>query len=255
MKSGRSGEIRAHRTRLRQRLAAGDRLLGTFVKLPGCDVLDMCASSLDLVVIDMEHSALAEADVIASLRHCHGLGLPALVRVPVVDGGCINRLLEAGAAGVQLSMLTSAAQRDALLAACRYPPLGHRSVSLAHPTAAFGTLELAEYLADELAAPPLLVGQIESDVEGDLTELLAGLDIAFVGTTDLAVSCGLSATDGSLRTAVHEIGRSAAVAGVAFGGWSATLASVPSAGLDDAAMVLLGSDLQILAHGIGGLAS
>lgn len=254
VKSHDSGAVREHRTRLRQRIAAGDRLLGTFIKLATTDVLDMCAPILDLVVIDMEHSTLSETEVVALLRHARGIGLPALVRVPAVDPGRINRLLEAGATGIQLSMLSTQAEREALQDVSQYPPIGHRSVSLAHPTAAFGGLALADYLSSERDARPFLVGQIESEVEGDLAELIAGLDVAFVGTTDLAVSRGLSGVDGSLADAVAEISRGASEAGVAFGGWASQLEAVAAAGLDGAAMVLLGSDLQILATGIRELA-
>lgn len=254
MTSGRSGAVREHRTRLRQRIAAGDRLLGTFIKLATTDVLDMCAPVLDLVVIDMEHSTLSETEVVALLRHAHGIGLPALVRVPSVDPGRINRLLEAGATGIQLSMLSTRAQRDELRDVSQYPPLGRRSVSLAHPTAEFGGMALADYLSSERDARPLLVGQIESEIAGELTELIAGLDVAFVGTTDLAVSRGLSASDGSLADAVDEIRRCAGEADVAFGGWASHLESVAVAGLNDASVVLLGSDVQILAKGIRELA-
>lgn len=254
MTGGRSGAVRESRTRLRHRIAAGDCLLGTFIKLATTDVLDMCAPVLDIVVIDMEHSALSETEVVALLRHAHGIDLPALVRIPAVDSGQINRLLEAGATGIQLSMLAAPGHRDELRDACHYPPMGRRSVSLAHPTAEFGAMALADYLSSEREAPPFLVGQIESEVAGDLTELIAGLDLAFVGTTDLAVSRGLSSSDGSLVEAVDEIRSCAGRAGVSFGGWTRQLDTVTSAGLDDAAMVLLGSDVQILAQGIGELA-
>lgn len=255
VKSGGSGAVREHRTRLRQRIADGDRLLGTFIKLATTDVLDMCAPVLDLVVIDMEHSNLSETQVVSLLRHAHGIGLPALVRVPAVDPSLINRLLESGAAGIQLSMLSTQAQRDELQDVSQYPPAGRRSVSLAHPTAEFGGMALADYLSSERDARPLLVGQIESAIDGELTELIAGLDVAFVGTTDLAVSRGLSGSDGSLVDAVDEIRRGTVKAGVAFGGWASQLDSASSAGLDEAAMVLLGSDVQILAKGIRDLAA
>lgn len=229
-------------------------MLGTFIKLATTDVLDMCAPVLDMVVIDMEHSTLSETDVVALLRYARGIGLPALVRLPTVDPGVINRLLEAGATGIQLSMLATTVDRDALRDACQYPPAGRRSVSLAHPTAEFGGSSLADYLSSERAAPPLLVGQIESEVVGDLPAVVAGLDVAFVGTTDLAVSRGLSNSDGSLADAVAEIRGGAENAGVSFGGWARELEAATAAGLDGASMVLLGSDIQILAKGIGELA-
>lgn len=255
MTSDRSGGARQRRARLRRRIAAGDRLLGTFVKLATTDVLDLCEPVLDLVVLDMEHSRLDEAQVVALLRHADGIGLPALVRVPVVEPGLVNRLLEAGAVGIQLSMLASVAQRDALRAACNYAPNGVRSISLAHPTAAFGGLSLADYLAAERAAPPLLIGQIESEVKDDLADVITGLDVAFVGTTDLMVSRGLATGDGSLGRAVAEIARCAANGQVAFGGWSAQQDGITEAGLQDAAFVLLGSDLQVLAASLRQLAT
>ena len=52
---------------------------------------------------------------------------PALVRVPRLDAGLIGRALDAGAAGVIVPMVNSAAEARAAVAACRYPPDGIRS--------------------------------------------------------------------------------------------------------------------------------
>jgi 2-keto-3-deoxy-L-rhamnonate aldolase RhmA len=96
----------AHRLRreLRAALAGHRRLVGTFVKLPAVDVVEMCAlAGFDFVVVDLEHSALSEQDAIGLVRHADVCGLPALVRVPAVDAPAVNRLLENGATGIQLS--------------------------------------------------------------------------------------------------------------------------------------------------------
>jgi len=240
------------RRRLSAALAAGRRVTGTFVKLPSTDAVDLAAQAgLDFVVVDGEHSALAGGTILALVRHAAAVGLPALVRVPEVDGPWINRVLEAGAAGVQLSMLTARAQVEALIAATRYAPHGERSVSLAHPAAGFGAAGLADYLAAEERTPPLLVGQIETAATRDpLPGLIRGLDVAFVGTTDLAVALGLAgAADRSpLAARVAEIAAAARTAGVALGGWVAGADPdlVAAAGLGPARYLLAGSDLQFL---------
>lgn len=241
--------------RLRERLREG-AIVGTFIKLPALESVDIAASAgADLVVIDGEHSQLDEGDQLRLVRHAAAIGLAAVVRVPAVDAAAINRLLEAGAAGIQLSSLRRAAQRDALQVATRYAPGGTRSVSLAHPAADYGGEALAAYLGRH-AAGPLLVGQIETATTDDpLPSLLRGLDVAFIGTTDLSVDMGRPGQldDERVRGRVAEIAAAAAGAGVALGAW------VPSAeaarGLASGALryVIVGSDLQVLRSGAGAL--
>ncbi|MGW0590711.1 HpcH/HpaI aldolase family protein [Streptosporangium sp. NPDC002607] len=237
------------RRRLRSALAGGGRVVGTFVKLPTVDSVDLARQAgFDFVVVDLEHSSLSAETVISLVRHAAATGIPALVRVPVVDPPLINRVLEAGAAGVQLSTLTAAAESAALVAAARYAPHGRRSISLSHPTAGFGAVDLAAYLAAEAAEPPLLVGQIETATTCDpLPELLDGLDVAFVGTTDLAVSLGLPGAE-VLLARVREIVDAARSVGVASGGWLARADAELAAGsgLGAARYLIVGSDLQLL---------
>jgi 2-keto-3-deoxy-L-rhamnonate aldolase RhmA len=247
---------------LRAALARGRRPAGTFVKLPAPDVAELCGlAGLDFIVVDLEHSTLTEADAIGLVRHAERCGLAALVRIPEVDAPLICRLLENGAAGFQLSMLSGAAQTRALVRATRFAPEGARSVSLANRAAGFGLRApdgrpggLAAFLAAERADPPLLVGQIETpwwrDGGASWPEVIGALDVAFVGITDLAVSLGAEPGGDELRAAVAEVRAAAHECGIAFGGWTPSLAAAPSQGLDEARYLVTGSDLQILAAGL-----
>ncbi|MBM7516992.1 HpcH/HpaI aldolase family protein [Nocardioides nitrophenolicus] len=238
------------RRRVREALRNGRRQVGTFLKLPSPDVVELAgAAGLDLVVVDLEHSTLTERDAIDLVRHADRCELPALVRLPRVDPALVVRLLENGAAGFQLSTLRSAAEARSLREACRFAPSGTRSVSLANRVAGFGSVPLGEVLHLEDTDPPLLVGQIETRVEEPLAEVVRGLDVAFVGTTDLAVSLGLPAP-AELAAAVAAVASAAVAADVAFGGWAPGLADLDRLGLGDASYALVGSDLQLLAHGL-----
>lgn len=235
------------RSQLRAALQERRRLLGTFVKLPSVDVVELArAAGFDFAVIDLEHSSLSDSDALALVRHASVLGMPAVARVPRVDAAQVNRLLENGAAGIQLSMLRTSRQRDELIAATRYAPEGTRSISLAQHSAAFGADGLAGYLQQEADEPPVLVGQIETATTDPLEELLPGLDVCFVGTTDLSVDlAGASVPD-----AVARIAAGAVAADVAFGGWAPSVAGAEDLGLGDATYLVVGSDLQILANGL-----
>jgi 4-hydroxy-2-oxoheptanedioate aldolase len=216
-----------------------NRRRGLFVKLPSTEVVDVLAAvGFDFMVVDREHAQLGEDDALRIVRHAHARGLPAVVRLPEVERGGINRLLEAGAAGIQLSTVRSVGQVRALRAATHYAPEGDRSISLAHPVAGYGGTSLSDYLAERAAEPPLLVGQIETATTDDpLEEIIgAGLDVAFVGTTDLSVDLGLAADRVAER--VEEIAAAAEAVGVELGAF----------GLDDARVTyeVAGSDLALL---------
>jgi 4-hydroxy-2-oxoheptanedioate aldolase len=202
---------------LRGALREGGRLHGTFVKLPAAEVVEIAAETLDFVVVDLEHSQLSEGDVLRLVRHAWALGFPALVRIHELDRALVNRVLEAGAAGIQLSSVRSSAEVEALRDACLYAPGGTRSVSLAHGPARYGATSLAEYLSGVEA--PLLVAQIETlETEDPLEAILtAGADVAFVGVTDLAVEYGLD--EQRVRARIDEVAAAADAAGVAFGGF------------------------------------
>lgn len=241
--------VHARRRALRERMRGG-RVVGTFLKIEAPEVVDLTAAAgFDFAVVDLEHSNLGEADAMALVRHADAADFAVLVRVPRVDAALIARLLENGAVGIQLSMLASAEQSRSLRAAARFAPVGARSVSLANRVAGFGATPLADLLAREQADPPLLVGQIETAVDEPWDRVLAGLDVAFVGTTDLAVSLGLPDAT-RLAAAVRTVEAAATAEGVAFGGWARSAADATDQGLSGARYLVVGSDLQILAAGL-----
>lgn len=224
---------------LEDRLAGG-KIVGTFMKLPGLESIDLVAvSGLDFAVVDLEHSQLSEADALRMVRHAHALSFPAVVRIPSCDRGQVNRLLEAGAAGVQLSTVRSVAEVQALVDATRYSPEGRRSVSLAHPVAGYGSVPLRDAVA---VRPPLLVGQIETGHTDDPLEeiLAAGLDVAFLGLVDLEVDLGFDAD--RLAARVEEIAAAVSTAGVALGAFAGSAEQIPGR----ARYIVLSSDVALL---------
>jgi len=203
---------------LRKRLASG-RVVGTFVKLPALESVEICAQSLDFCVVDYEHSQLSEAEVLRLVRHAAAIDFAAVVRIPELDRGLVNRLLEAGAAGIQLSSVGRVREVQALASAAAYPPGGSRSISLAHPQARYGGVPLREYLSS--SEPPLVVIQLENrETEDPAVELCrAGADVAFLGLTDLLVDCGLD--DDAAAARVDELAGAVAEAGIVLGGFGA----------------------------------
>ena len=200
-------------------LDLGKRVRGVFVKVPTTEVVDLVAGTgFDFAVVDLEHSQLAEGDALRLVRHGYVTGFPVLARIAAGDRGLVNRLLEAGAAGIHLSTVRRVADIRALRAASRYAPHGTRSVGLGHPGGRYGGISLREYLEAQ-GDGPLVIPQIETEETDDsLDEIAAEADVLFVGPTDLAVDVGLD--DERLHARVDEIADAAERAGVPLGAFA-----------------------------------
>ncbi|MFJ6653292.1 HpcH/HpaI aldolase/citrate lyase family protein [Microbacterium sp. NPDC091313] len=232
---------------LRTRLSE-EALLGTFVKLPRPEVVDVVAlAGFDFFVLDLEHGQSSYAEARETLGAARAAGVDAVVRIGVLDTALANRLLEAGAAGIQLSTVTSVTLARGLRAALRYQPLGERSISLAQPAARYGATALSDYLA-EFGEHPLVVGQFETVRYDDpIADIASHLDIAFIGPTDLSVAAGTpgSLDEGAAAEVIAQV-ESAAHSGAQLG----TFVASPTAARDAFARgyryVLLASDLAVL---------
>jgi 4-hydroxy-2-oxoheptanedioate aldolase len=228
------------RAGLRERLAGGEQVVGTIVKLPSDEVVDVLAGAgFDFVMVDLEHSQLAEAEALRLIRHAFALGFPAVARIAEADRRLVNRLLEAGAEGVQLSTIVRVEQVRELVALSRYAPNGRRSMSLNHPVAGYGAIPLAEAVA---RPPALLIGQIETAETEDPVEDIAraGLDVLFVGTVDITVDMAFDTE--RVATRVAEVRAAASTAGIPFGAYAASAPALP----DGVRYAVLGADLGLL---------
>ena len=198
---------------LRNRLTQGG-MRGAFLGLPFPAVAEIvCATGPDFVCIDGEHSAIRGEALANLLRACALHGVPALVRVPDLLPHLIAEVLDAGAAGILVPRVSSAAEAARAVAATRFPPHGVRGVG---PGRAAG---YGYRIADLLAAPaPFVAVQIETvEAVAAAAEILAvpGLDLGFIGPGDLGVSLAAAGQPMTVEDAVDRV--IAAAAGVPLG--------------------------------------
>lgn len=206
---------------LKRRLAAGEATVGTWVTLGHPSVAEvLAAAGFDWLVIDMEHSVIGLREAQDLLRAAEAHGVPGLVRLPSNDPVVIKRVMDAGAAGVMVPMVNSAADAAAAVSAVRYPPRGSRGVGLARAQGYGAHGAFAAY-RDGLDDTAVVVVMIEHvDAVAAIDEILAvdGVDAFIVGPYDLSGSLGLpGALDDPRVTAalatVHAAGRRHGVPG------------------------------------------
>lgn len=182
---------------LRRRLRTpGASLLGTFVQAPHPSVCELVAQlGFDFLCVEAEHSNMNPETVQALVAAAELGGTRGLVRVAGNEPVQIASALDAGAAGVIVPRVESAAEASAAVAASRFPPLGERGAGPGRAAGYGASLPLYMSRANE---DILVAVQVETRraVES-LDEILSveGVDLIFVGPGDLTSSLGLAGID------------------------------------------------------------
>ena len=157
------------------------------------------AAGLHFAIIDQEHGAYGP-DILASLiAGFRGGVCRPVVRVAEGRREYILTALELGAAGIMVPRVESRGQAEEIVRYTRYAPLGDRGLSLCRAHTGFRRVKKDEYI-EQTNRDILLMAQIETKAAVDnLDEILAtpGIDMAFIGPSDLSLSYGI---DGSLRS-------------------------------------------------------
>lgn len=238
------------RSLLRTALAGPRPVLGTWIKIPATEVVELAAlAGFDLVVIDLEHSPIDLETAHRLIGTALHTGLSPVVRVADLHPGLVQRLLDAGAEGLMVPHVDTVEQARAAAAAVRFPPLGTRGVGATSRAGQWGALPLAEYLRfgqEEV----VLIAQVES-AEGVANSAaiaaVPGVDVLLVGAADLAVSQGAAPTDPAVRALIASVVAQGRAAGLPVGTAGGATADAVRAALDDGFdVVLLSNDATLL---------
>ena len=151
----------------------------------------MVRTGFHWLTLDIEHSSVdweSASSIFGSIADAGGV---PLARVPGISLENAKRCLDNGAFGIVFPMCNSVEEAELAVAACKYPPLGQRSVGGSLHALNFGGSP-AEYYRranDEI----LVVIQAEHVLaveRADQILAVPGVDAVFVGPNDLLSSMG-----------------------------------------------------------------
>lgn len=180
---------------LRQ-LRAGKLAVGLGVRnARTVDIAQMLKTcGFDWAFIDCEHSSM-ELDTAAQIASASlAVGVTPLVRVPGAEHWHASRILDNGAQGIVMPHVDSAQEAERVVNACRFPPLGHRSMGGGLPQVGFASMPVAE-MARVVNEETMVVVMIESPrAVANCEEIAAvpGVDALLVGTNDLCFEMGIA---------------------------------------------------------------
>jgi 2-keto-3-deoxy-L-rhamnonate aldolase RhmA len=180
--------------RLRVKLAQGQQVYGLFCSIPSPIVVEMigCAG-YDFVIIDTEHVLVNPETIENMIRAADAAGLTPFVRVSEPSSAKeMLRALDAGAQGVVIPCVESKEQAEFAVRACRYHPLGARSLNGGR-AGAFGKHSLAAYIGRanaEIMVIPMLESRLGIQRADDILSA-PGIDMVLEGAADLSQSLGV----------------------------------------------------------------
>jgi len=179
---------------LRQ-LRAGKLAVGMGVNIARTvNIAQICKTAgFDWLFVDCEHSSM-DLDMAAQMSAASlAVGITPVVRVPGLEHWHASRVLDNGAQGVVFPHIDS--KEDAIRAAnaCRYPPIGKRSMGGGLQQLGFASMPVGE-AARIVNEETLVVVMIESP-EGvkNCEEIAAvkGVDALLIGTNDFCFESGI----------------------------------------------------------------
>jgi 4-hydroxy-2-oxoheptanedioate aldolase len=181
------------RTDLRRRVLAGEVTFGAFAGLASPIAAEILGrTGLDWAILDLEHSTLTETDLLAGIYALQATSATALVRVEEGTRLRIGRALDFGAEGLMIPRLETLEQVQDAVSWMRFPPDGGRGLALS--TRGAGQSSVAHADVQKLNALPLGIIQVESPLAvaaADAIAAIDGVDVLFVGPTDLSHSLGV----------------------------------------------------------------
>ena len=183
------------RNPLAETLAAGKLGLAIIVKQVQSVDIAIAAKTCgyDAVYVDLEHSVIPESAAAQICVTALQAGITPLVRVPSHDAHFANRILDAGALGVVVPHVESAEEAHHIARACRYAPMGERSVAGNWPHLGYAAwpADQVRKLMNEKTTVIVMLETPRAIERAAQIAAVPGVDILHIGSTDLCDALGL----------------------------------------------------------------
>jgi 2-keto-3-deoxy-L-rhamnonate aldolase RhmA len=177
---------------LKNKLKSNALTIGSWITLGHPSIAEILShAGFDWLVVDLEHTTISIEQAGELIRTIDLCGVTPLVRLTSNHPDQIKRVMDAGAHGVVVPMVNSAADATRAVAATRYAPKGNRGVGLARAQK-FG-VDFKEYLQWQSEGPVVIVQIEHQDALDQLESILSvpGVDGFIIGPYDLSCSMGM----------------------------------------------------------------
>jgi 2-dehydro-3-deoxyglucarate aldolase/4-hydroxy-2-oxoheptanedioate aldolase len=176
---------------LKERVRAGELLIGSLVTMPSLDVAEIMACvGFDYLRVETEHAPMDFVHA-QSVIQAVGGRCPCLVRVLDNQEVWVKKALDIGCDGIIVPQIRSAAEARQIVEWSLYPPDGRRSVGVSRAHSyGMAFRDTIDTVNDEL----VIVLQVEhTDAVQDIASIaqVPGIEALLIGPFDLSGSLGV----------------------------------------------------------------
>lgn len=180
---------------IKRMIADGQHVVGCFIGFYSPAVAEMIAyAGVDVVVIDNEHGSFSWGEVEEMIRAVELAGAVPFVRV-AYDRSDVLKALDRGARGLHIPMVNTREDAERAVRCAKFPPLGNRGAAYSCRAARYGLAGGGAYL-ERSNEDTLLAVHIETpEAVRNIDDIMAvpGIDVCYIGPTDLSVTMGYGA--------------------------------------------------------------
>jgi len=172
---------------MRERLQAGETLLGFANTLPAAGIVELMCKDIDVVWIDCQHGQHDQRTALDAVRVADLLGILSTVRVPTHDPLLLGTYADLAPSSLMVPMVETRAQAEVVARALAFPPAGNRSYGGRRMIDRYGPQAYRTHV-------PLVMAQIEtlaSVEEAEAIIAVEGIDMLFFGPDDMKLRMGI----------------------------------------------------------------
>ena len=185
---------------VKKMMAAGEAVIGTTVTVASVETAAQAAAlGFDFLWIEMEHSPITLETLRNIVLATRGLKAVPITRVPVNELWTAKRVLDAGSLGVIFPFCSTPELARQAAAACKYPPHGRRGFGASLASFRWQSPEGYPTFADNNVIVVVIIEEVRAVEQIDEIAATPGIDVMFVGTSDLSYSMGLRGQSGHER--------------------------------------------------------
>lgn len=200
-----------------------------------------------LVVLDQQHG-LWSRDGLEDVLGRIPPGIPTLARLPDGSAREIGQALDAGATGVLVPLVESAAATAACIRAAHFPPRGCRSGGGVRPLGHDFPAYVARARARTVVG--VMIETAAGVAEAAAIAAVPGLDVVFIGTGDLALSLDcFPAVDERHEAACRHVLAACRAAGVPCGRFTASAEDAARRAAEGYALTVAANDIGLVSAG------
>jgi len=177
---------------VKEQLKQGKPVIGPVISVNNVEIAAQCASlGFDFIWLEMEHAPLGLETVRNVVLATRGLPAVPFARPPTNELWMAKRVLDAGVLGVIFPFTRTPELARQAAAACRYPPRGLRGSGADLAQFRWPAPEGYYDFADENVLVVAIVEDTSALSRIDEIAATPGIDVLFIGTSDLSFSLGL----------------------------------------------------------------